>query len=277
MVSSISVEYVGYDNYYGFMIDGNERFVLGNFVVTHNTKIARCLANVLDYPFEQISFGGINQPEVLNGHDFTYIGSKPGMFVKKIVNMGCNNGILYMDEFEKITNPDVSSMLLQITDHTQNSEFVDNFLGDIKIDMSKLWFIYSMNNLPESVPLTDRLFVINVPGYTLDEKATILKDFIIPRQCKNIGINPTSITIDEYVARYFINTVCKPDDKGIRTIEKHMADIVNKIAFLVVNNNNLPVSFQFERKLEYPVNIDMDILRKVYKEEKQTSQMMMYI
>ena len=245
---------------------------------TGKTMLARCLAKVMDYPFEQISFGGINQPEVLNGHDFTYIGSKPGMFVKKMVNMGHKNGIMYMDEFEKITNPDVSSMLLQITDNTQNTDFVDNYLGDIKIDMSKLWFIYSMNELPQSTPLTDRLFVIKVPGYNLQEKVNILRQFVLPKKCMNIGLNSGDITIDEDTSIYLINIISKAEDKGIRSIEKNVADIINKIAFLVANNNSLPISFKIDDTLSYPVNISRELITKMLiSNNENTSHNYMYM
>ena len=227
---------------------------------TGKSRLSRCLANVMDFPFEQISFGGITTPEVLNGHDYTYVGSRPGLFVKKIVNMGCKNGILYMDEFEKITNPDVTNMLLQITDPTQNTDYTDNFLGgDIKIDMSMMWFIYSMNMLPTSGPLTDRLFVINIPGYTREEKICILKDYVLPCMCKNINLNRDDITITEKSARYFIDRVSNDDDKGIRTIERNIRDVVNKIAFLV-NNKDIPVSFSCKQKLSYPVNLDNSLI-----------------
>ena len=92
-------------------------------------------------------------------------------------------------EFEKISdNKDIVSFLLHVTDPQQNHQYQDNYFADIKIDLSQLWFIYSMNELPTDSALRDRLFVINVPAYSNKEKVHILRDFVIPKMLKNIGI-----------------------------------------------------------------------------------------
>ena len=103
--------------------------------------------------------------------------------------MKYKNGILFLDEYEKISeNKDIASSLLHITDFQQNHEFQDNYLSDIKIDLSQLWFIYSMNELPKDTALRDRLFVINVPAYSKHDKATILKDYVLPKTLRNINL-----------------------------------------------------------------------------------------
>ena len=245
---------------------------------TGKTHIARCLSKVLDYPFEQISFGGINAQEILNGHDFTYIGSKPGLFVKKLVNMGCKNGIIYMDEFEKVSN-DVSNMLLNVTDHTQNHEYRDNYVGDINIDLSMLWFIYSMNELPESGPLRDRLFTINIPGYNVTEKKNIVKQHLLPKSCLNLGLNKNDIVFSDSGIDYLLSRVSNDDEKGVRSLEKSIRDIVNKIAFLTNNNNMIKdMSFSSNKNLSYPVVITPDLLSNVIiPENKSKEYLMMYI
>ena len=112
---------------------------------TGKTSIARIIAEVLDYPFEQISFGGVTNTEFIKGHDFTYIGSQPGAIAKSLSRMKYKNGILFLDEYEKISaNKDIVSTLLHITDPSQNHIFRDQYLNDITIDLSAIWFIYSM-------------------------------------------------------------------------------------------------------------------------------------
>ena len=101
--------------------------------------------------------------------------------------MKYKNGILFLDEFDKISdNKDLCSALLHITDPIQNSEFRDKFLSDITIDLSYLWFIYSMNELPTDSALRDRIYTIEVPGYQLEDKICIVIDYLFPKALKNI-------------------------------------------------------------------------------------------
>ena len=114
------------------------------------TTIARLLAKVMDWPFEQISFGGVSSSDFLKGHDYTYVGSRPGEIARCLTRMKYKNGILFFDEYEKVAdNKNIVSTLLHITDFQQNHQFVDNYLADIKIDLSNMWFIYSMNTIPK--------------------------------------------------------------------------------------------------------------------------------
>lgn len=116
LVSGISIEELPEDNYYGFMIDGNERFVLGNFIVTHNTKILHTLAEALDLPFNQINFGGINDGSILTGHSETYVGSKPGKIVEMLSKSGCMNPIFYLDKIADHKNKEINGILTHLLD-----------------------------------------------------------------------------------------------------------------------------------------------------------------
>ena len=143
------------------------------------TYISRLLAKILNFPFEQISLGGISNSDYLKGHEYTYIGSQPGEIVKCLKRMKYKNGILFLDEFDKISNnADICSALLHITDPVQNSEFKDNFLSGIDVDLSYIWFIYSMNKLPSDTALSDRIYTIEVPGYTEKDKICIVSDYL---------------------------------------------------------------------------------------------------
>jgi ATP-dependent Lon protease len=262
----------GTGKYVGFKIDGNRRFLLGDTTVTHNTMIARTLASALSFPFEQISFGGVTGSEFLLGHDYTYIGSKPGEIAKSLIRMKHKNGILFLDEFEKVsTKKDIISTLLHITDFSQNNEFRDNYLSDIKIDLSSLWFIYSMNNLPEDPALRDRLFLIEVPGYTASEKIKILIDYLLPRALTNIGLCKSSVTCDKETAKIIIHNSVKTE--GIRELERSVKDIINKIHFMVSNKDSSWTSFYCEQIKNYPVNLTSEILKCVMikKEESNVS------
>ena len=248
------------------------------------TTIARHLADVMKWPFEQISFGGVNSADFLKGHDYTYIGSKPGEIVRCLSRMKYKNGILFLDEYEKVSeNKDIASCLLHVTDFQQNHEFRDNYLSDIKIDLSQLWFIYSMNELPVDTALRDRLFVINVPAYTQSEKSKILKDFVIPKTLRNINQDPYAITMGDAVAQQIVN-VSSPDGAGIRRIEQVAKDLVNKINFIVMNQDtdgNLPDVFNFMSfstdesekigKLTLPIELTIELFDILFKSVKAKS------
>lgn len=235
------------------------------------TTIARCLAKILDFPFQQISFGGVHNTESLKGFDYTYVGSQPGEIARCLMRMKHKNGILFLDEYEKVShNNDIVSFLLHLTDFSQNSEYRDNYLNDIVIDLSAMWFIYSMNELPEDKALQDRIFTVYIEGYTLQEKKRILMDFLFPRFLHTLQLKKEDIQVDEDVALYIIQSVISDSEKGIRTLERAVKDIIHKISFLVIHDNQLDSSFYCGKKLEYPVLLTpslVDILLKDFKKE----------
>ena len=266
--SDVTVEYSHNGTYYGFTLaddSPNRRFLLSDGTVVHNTHISRTLASIMDFPFEQISMGNVTNAEILTGHQYTYVGSRPGAILNALIDSKYKNGIIFLDEFDKVQNIDVSNTLLHIVDTTQNHQFVDNYLGQqIKIDLSNIWFIFAMNAVPESGPLKDRIFVIEIYGYTLSEKCIITRNYLLPRVCKNAGLNPDDIVIDEDTTRYLVNkftTADEMDNHGVRYIEKKLADFVNKIMFLVNTGSCFTdLSFSITRKLEYPLHVTHELV-----------------
>lgn len=235
---------------------------------TGKTHVSRLLAHVLDFPFEQISMGGISNPDFLKGHEYTYIGAQPGEIVKCLRRMKYKNGILFLDEFDKISdNKDICSALLHITDPVQNSEFRDKFLSDVTIDLSYIWFIYSMNEFPTDSALRDRIFTIEVPGYELNDKVCIIKDYLFPKSLRNINVSPDSITISKKVAEYMIKRKENWEkDLGVRSVEKDVNNIVSKIDFLIKHQDKkgklkgFDLSFDLKKVIRYPVNLTCDMI-----------------
>lgn len=230
------------------------------------TKIARLLAELMDYPFEQISLGGITSPHILKGHPYTYVGAQPGEIVKCLKRMKYKNGILFLDEYEKVSHEStLCAALLHMTDASQNFEYRDNYLSDISIDLSHLWFIYSMNNLPTDTALKDRIFSINVPGYKRIDKINIISDYLLPKALDNINRNSNSIKfLNKKACEYFVDQV-EPQSSlpsGVRTLEKTMTDIVNKVDFLV-NHGNISKTFTCKDKLKYPVTLTQSLIKSL--------------
>ena len=234
---------------------------------TGKTAISRLLATLLQFPFEQISLGGISNPEFLKGHQYTYIGAEPGEISKCLKRMKYKNGILFLDEFDKISdNKDICSSLLHITDPVQNSEFRDNFLSEITIDLSCLWFIYSMNELPKDSALRDRIYTIEVPGYKFEDKILIIIDYLFPKALKNINTSIDSVKISKNTAKYLIEKISSNEDKGIRTLEKNVNNIVTKLDFIIKhqdksgNLKGFNMSFNIGKFIKYPITLTDQII-----------------
>ena len=158
------------------------------------TSIILTLAKAIELPFFQVNTAGMKDSSYLLGHNYTYEGSGPGMIVQALQFMKYKNGILYFDEFDKISNTEhgaeISRALLHITDFEQNNRFHDKYLSEgIDIDLSHLWFIYSLNDekMVDST-LRDRIPIIHIPGYSKKEKFEIFKNYLLPKAMNNIGI-----------------------------------------------------------------------------------------
>ena len=234
------------------------------------TYISRLLAQVLNFPFEQISLGGVSNSNFLIGHEYTYVGSQPGEIVNCLKRMKYKNGILFFDEFDKISNNnEICSALLHITDPIQNSEFKDNFLSGINIDLSYLWFIYSMNKLPSDKALSDRIHTIEVHGYTEYDKICIVSNYLFTKALKNIcqTYNKNYIVITPNIAKYLVQKT--PYEEGIRSLEKLVQNIVTKLDFLIKhqdkhgNLNGLDVSFNLKKFIKYPITLTSNMIDKL--------------
>lgn len=248
------------------------------------TAIARMIANLLDSGFEQISFGGVDKADFLKGHEYTYVGAQPGEIVKCLKRMGYKNGIIFLDELDKAAeHPDISAALLHLVDQSQNYDFRDNFLGEISIDLSHIWYIGSMNLRPSDEALADRWWIIDVGGYTIKDKSKIVKEYLLPKALTNINMDKSSVYFNDKSVVYFINKVSSTSDKGVRTIQKAILDLINKIHFIITHQNEegkLPflTSFNLNTKINLPLLLEKSTIDKLT-ENKQLSDVlnMMYI
>lgn len=240
----ITITTIGHGQYWGFTLDGNYRYIVEDFVVTHNTRFIRALGEALNLPFNQISFGGLADASVLTGHDYTYIGSKPGKIYEAVSKSKYKNSIIYLDEIDKIASPEsekfiaINGVLTHMLDPEQNTEFHDNYLGDVPLDLSKVFFIVSFNNKQNIDPVVlNRLKVIEIKESTIAEKVEIVKRFSIPDVCKNIGINTDYFTIEDQCIKYIIS-VKTTQDKGMRSINKNIFTLFSKINTILCIENS---------------------------------------
>lgn len=200
------------------------------------TRFVRALGKALGLPFSQISFGGLNDPSLLSGHDYTYIGSKPGKIYDILCKSGYMNGVIMLDEIDKIGDlessktREVNGVLTHLLDKEQNCEFHDHYIGhDIPLDLSKILFIASFNNEYNVDPIVlNRLKVIKIKENTLKEKIEIVKKFSIPEITKNLLLEDYKIVVSDNIIKYVIlnKTIHEP---GMRNIIKNFRSLFSKI------------------------------------------------
>lgn len=205
------------------------------------TMIIKSLAEALDLPFYQINFGGLNDVSVLTGHSETYIGSKPGKLVEILTCSNYMNPIIYLDELDKVSETravEIFGILTHLLDEEQNSGFEDNYLSNIKIDLSKVFFVIAFNDISkiDSI-LLNRLKVIYIDPPNIEEKVIICQTKLIPNILKTIKLkNGFNIILEKELIEYIIS--CKTqDDKGVRQLKKNIEKIFNRLNYDILIDN----------------------------------------
>jgi ATP-dependent Lon protease len=208
---------------------------------TGKTMIIKSLSEALDLPFYQINFGGLNDVSVLTGHSETYIGSKPGKLVEILTCSNYMNPIIYLDEIDKISETratEIFGLLTHLLDEEQNAEFEDNYLSNIKIDLSKVFFVIAFNDISKVNPiLLNRLKVIYIDPPSIEDKVIICQTKLIPNILKNIKLKSGfNIILERELIEYII--ACKTqDDKGLRQLQKNIEKIFNRLNYDILIDN----------------------------------------
>src|SRR6056297_105801 len=194
------------------------------------TSVGRSIADSMNREFFRFSVGGMRDEAEIKGHRRTYIGAMPGKIIQSLKRTGTSNPVIMMDEIDKMGvsfQGDPASALLEVLDPEQNKDFLDHYL-DVRYDLSNILFITTANQLDTvPQPLLDRMEVIKLPGYILEEKVQIAKKYLIPRQIKEHGLKKREVNISDEALRRTIDEYAR--EAGVRSLEKNIAKIMRQV------------------------------------------------
>jgi ATP-dependent Lon protease len=223
------------------------------------TSLGRSIANAMCRKYVRISLGGVHDEAEIRGHRRTYIGAMPGRIIKSLIKAGTSNPVIILDEIDKLGEShqgDPASAMLEVLDPEQNSAFHDNYI-DMDYDLSKITFIATANNISTiPAPLLDRMELIEVSGYTTEEKVQIAKKHLIPKEKENSGLSKTSVRFSNSALENIIENYTR--ESGVRELEKKIGKVMRKVALEMSRNE----SFMPDEGIHSPISIKGEDVEK---------------
>ena len=220
------------------------------------TSLGKSIAESLERNYERVSLGGLRDEAEIRGHRKTYIGAMPGRIIKSVKKAKSSNPVFVLDEIDKVARDnhgDPSSALLEVLDPEQNETFHDNYL-DLDYDLSKVMFVATANSLSTIQPaLRDRMEIIEINGYTIEEKVQIAQKHLLPKQLKLHGIEKTQFTLENKIIEKIADQYTR--ESGVRTLDKMISKLIRNVAKSIAMNqrySHSPKSNEIEKVLGAP-------------------------
>ena len=215
------------------------------------TSLGKSIAKSTGRKFVRMSLGGIRDEAEIRGHRRTYIGSLPGKIIQQMKKAGTKNPLFLLDEIDKVGSDyrgDPSSALLEALDPEQNVEFNDHYL-EVDYDLSDVMFVTTANTLNILPALLDRLEVIRIPGYTEDEKISIAKNYLVPKQIKDNGLDKDEMLLEGDVIKDVVRGYTK--ESGVRNLEREISKVARKTVKNILTTNKKNISINSKNLPEY--------------------------
>ena len=273
MVMGITIEPRGWGKYYGFELDKNHKYLLGDFTITHNTSLVKeGISKILNREFAFIPLGGATDSSYLEGHSYTYEGSTWGKIVDILIRSKSMNPVIYFDELDKISETpkgeEIIGILTHLTDTSQNSQFHDKYFAEIDFDLSKCLFIFSYNDPLKVNPiLMDRMYKIKTSSYLVKEKIVIANQYLIPKIRYEVNFKEGDIIIPDSTLNYIIENYTDKES-GVRNLKRCIEIIYKKLNLyrLVKPGTTL---FEKENTLvvEFPFHVTNEIVNNLIKKD----------
>ncbi len=231
------------------------------------TSLGKSIAKALDREYVRMSLGGVHDESEIRGHRKTYVGAMPGKIIQNIKKAGTSNPVFVLDEIDKVASDfrgDPSSALLEVLDPEQNDSFIDNYL-EIEYDLSKSLFIATSNSLDTIQPaLRDRMEIIELTGYTLDEKVEIVKRHLIPRQLEEHGLDKGIVSIQKNAIIKVIEEYTR--ESGVRSLERKIGAIFRYVAKSIALEEEYPDKI---KPKDIPTILGAEVFEKETYEENE--------
>ena len=230
------------------------------------TSIVKSIAESMNRKYVSMRLGGMGDESEIRGHRKTYIGAMPGRIVNSLINAETMNPVLLLDEIDKLSSDyraDPASALLEVLDPSQNNQFVDRYI-EIPIDLSQVMFVTTANSL-QTIPraLLDRMEVIQISGYTSEEKFHIARNHLVKKQLQEHGLKSSQLKVSDAVIHKIINNYTR--EAGVRNLEREIAKICRKAAMIIVEGKQDSVSVTAKNYIDFLGNekiLDDEIIRK---------------
>jgi ATP-dependent Lon protease len=244
----ILAQFIANPNAKGYVIG-----IQGSMGVGKTKLIKDGIASVLKYPFAFIPLGGISDASYLKGHLYTYEGSTYGKIVDEIIKAKVMNPIFFFDELDKISSSrygeEITNTLIHLTDSTQNDNFTDKYLEELNLDLSKSLMFFTFNNIDNISPiLRDRMIIIKIDKYSINDKIQLSKQFLIKDICNSYNISPTNIIISDSDIEYIITKTTEED--GVRNLQRNINNIysyINMNRFIKIDDKLIEFPFIINR------------------------------